>query len=83
MSIKMIHMACIQFRMSNLHRERVHTRKAFAFTELRDGNLSTSVSYSGCPRFRSPPTDLDLPWFFSVYTSQSSIEIWGVKCSEV
>jgi hypothetical protein len=83
MSIKMIHVARTQFRMSNVHRERVHTRKALAFTGHCDGNLSTSASYSGGPRFRSLPTDSDLHWFFSVYTRQSSVEKCGVKCSEV
>ena len=82
MSIKMIHMARTQFRTSKVHRERVHTRKAFAFTGHHDGNLSISPSHSGGPRIRSPPTDSDFPWFFSVDTSQSGVEKWWVKCSE-
>jgi len=64
MNIKMTHMTRTQFRMSTVHRGRVHTRKVFAFTGHRDGNLSTSASYSGGPRFRSPPTDSHLPPFF-------------------
>ena len=83
MSIKMKHMALTQFRMSTVHRGRVHNRTVFEFTGHRDGNLRTSASYSGGPRFRSQSTDSHLPWFFSVYTSQSIIEKWGLKFSEV
>ena len=79
----MIHISRTQFRTSNVHRERVHTRYALAFTRLCDGNLSTSASYSGGPRFRSLSTDSDLPRFFSIYTRQSSVEKWEVKRSEV
>ena len=64
MSIKMINMAHTQFQTSNIHRERVHTRKAFSFTGLRDGNVSISASYSGGPRFRCPPIESKLSLVF-------------------
>jgi hypothetical protein len=76
-------MTLSQFRISDVDRERVHTSKAFGFTGHRDGCLSTSASYSGVPRFRSPSKDSDFPWVFSIYTNQSDVEKWEVKCSEV